>query len=267
MLQGMPRAAKIVSKEKLNDQVYQYVLDISVGAQPGQFINLWIPGMDEKPFSVAYDDGANLTLAIAAVGPFSKHLAENVNVGDKVGIRGPYGTVNRIQSGVNVATVAGGYGAAPLFYFAEECVKNGCKVDFIVGARNEGLLLYLEKAASVDGIEVHVATDDGSRGHKGYCTQILEKLVEEKDIKFIATCGPEMMMNAVANIAEPRGIDCDISVERYMKCGMGVCGNCSVDGTGEPSCVKGPVMSLEHVRRLTGFAKYHRDSVGNKIYW
>ncbi|MDP4008320.1 MAG: dihydroorotate dehydrogenase electron transfer subunit [Candidatus Peregrinibacteria bacterium] len=267
MLQGMPKAAKILEKKQLNEQVYEYVVDISLGALPGQFVNMWIPGVDEKPFSVAYDDGHQMTFAIAVIGPFSKHLAENVKIGDKVGIRGPYGTVNRIPSNCNVATVAGGYGAAPLYFFAEACVKNGCKVDFIVGARNAGFLLYLDRASALDGVTVHIATDDGSEGHKGYCTQILEKLADEKEIKFIATCGPELMMQAVMKIAEPRGIDCDISVERYMKCGIGVCGNCSVDGTGEPSCINGPVMSLEHVKKLTDFGEYHRDSVGNKVYW
>lgn len=267
MLMGMPKAAKVLEKKQLNDQVYEYVVDISLGAQPGQFVNMWVPGLDEKPFSVAYDDGEKMTFAIAAVGPFSTHLAEKVEVGDKVGIRGPYGTVNRIPSNVNVATVAGGYGAAPLYFFAEKCVENGCTVDFIVGARNEGLLLYLERAAALDGITVHVATDDGSKGHKGYCTEILAKLCEEKDMGFVATCGPELMMQAVMKITEPKGIDTDISVERYMKCGFAICGNCAVDGTGEPSCVKGPVMSLEHVKKLTDFGEYHRDHLGNKVYW
>lgn len=267
MLDGIPRAAKILQKKKLNDIVYEYVVDISVEARPGQFVNMWIPGLDEKPFSVAYDDGKKMTFAIAAVGPFTNYLVANVKVGDKVGIRGPYGTLNRVPSNCNVVTVAGGYGAAPLYFFAEACVKNGCKVDFVMGARSAGLLLYEERAAGLKGVTVHTATDDGSKGHNGYCTEVLAKLVQEKKVGFIATCGPELMMQAVIKIAEPKKIDCDISVERYMKCGFAVCGNCCNDGTGEPSCVSGPVMSLAQVKKLTDFGEYHRDHLGNKVYW
>ena len=263
----MPKAEKILDIRRENDQVKSYALDISVGAKPGQFVNMWIAGLDEKPFSVARDDGRNLTLAIAAVGRFTNYLAEKMKVGDKVGIRGPYGTKNRIPKNAHVVTVAGGYGAAPLLWYAEECVKNGCTVDFIVGARNNGLLLYIDRTESAKGIKLHVATDDGSRGHKGYCTEILAELVSKKKVDFVATVGPELMMLAVMKIAELKKIDCDISVERYMKCGFAVCGNCCTDGTGEPSCVNGPVMSLAHVKKLTDFGKYHRDHLGNKVYF
>ena len=215
----MPHAAKILKKKKANKIVTTYVLDISVGARPGQFVNMWIPGHDEKPFSVAYDDGKYLTLAIAAVGPFTQFLS-HMNVGDKVGIRGPYGVANRIPKNCHVATVGGGYGAAPLLFFAKEAVKNGCKVDFIVGARNKELLLYTKEVSQTKGVTLHVATDDGSFGHKGYCTEILSELVKKKKIKFVAVCGPELMEEAAYKILVKHKIDADISIERYMKCGF-----------------------------------------------
>lgn len=266
MLQGMPKAVKIIEIRKENAIVTRYVFDTSFGAKPGQFVNLWVPGHDEKPFSVADDDGKNLTLCIANVGPFTAYLEEKFKVGDRVGIRGPYGTSNRIPKNCNVVTVGGGYGSAPLLFFAKEAVKNGCKVDFVIGARNKDYLLYDTEAAKYDGIKVHVATDDGSAGEKGYCTEIVKKLIGEKRVEFVATCGPELMEYALMKIIDGTGIDADISVERYMKCGFAICGNCCVDGTGEPSCVAGPVMSIEYVKKLTDFGKYHRDHLGNKLY-
>jgi len=267
ILNTMPRAMKIKEVREESELVKTFVLDGSIAAQPGQFVNLWIPGLDEKPISVALDDGKELWLTIAAVGPFSKAMHEKV-VGDKVGVRGPFGTVFTCEEGQRLALLAGGYGAAPLYFFATEASRKGCKIEFIVGARREDLLLYTERAAELPGVKVHVATDDGSAGHKGYNTQILEKILEEAGdsdaVSCIYTCGPEVMMVKAAEMAQKYGTDAQISVERYMKCGFGVCGQCAVDGLGVPSCISGPVMPLERVLQIPEFGKYHRDELGRK---
>lgn len=266
ILNTAPKTVKIKKVIEESELVKTFVLDHSVGAKPGQFVNVWIPRVDEKPFSVAMDNGSELYLTIAAVGPFSKAIHE-LGVGDTLGVRGPFGTTFSCEEGEHLALLAGGYGAAPLYFFAHEAVKKGCKIDFIVGARREDLLLYTDRIPKLENVKLHVATDDGSAGHHGYNTEVLEKIVSEGGIDCIYTVGPEIMMLKAAKLAEEKGIKAQISVERYMKCGFGVCGNCCVDGLGVSSCVEGPVMPLAKVLKIEDFGKYHRDSLGKKHYF
>lgn len=267
----LPVAATVKEIVQENEQVKTFVLDISVNAQPGQFVMVWIPRMDEKPFSVAMDNGRELHLAIAAVGPFSKAMHE-LKVGDKVGVRGPFGTEFTCKKGEHLAFLAGGYGAAPLYFFAHKAVAMGCTVEFVVGARRKDLLLYTRQASTLKNVNVHVATNDGSEGFEGFNTVLLEEVVmkakaAKKPVDCIYTCGPEIMQVKAAELAQREKMDAQISVERYMKCGFGICGNCCVDGSGVPSCVEGPVMPLKKVLKLRDFGKYHRDNVGHKQYF
>ncbi len=261
---NMPRAVRIKELRSETEQVKTFVLDISVGAKPGQFVNVWIPGLDEKPFSVAMDTGTELHLAIAAVGPFSNKMHE-LKVGDRVGVRGPFGTRFTCKEGEHLAFLAGGYGAAPLYFFAHEAIAKGCTVEFIVGARRKDLLLFTERIEKLKNVNLHVATNDGSAGHAGFNTDVLEEIVGKEKIDCIYTVGPEVMMHKAMKLAEAKGIDAQISVERYMKCGFGICGNCCVDGPGIPSCLDGPVMPLKTVLTLRDFGNYHRDKLGKKI--
>ncbi len=266
ILNTIPKTVTIKAILEESELVKTFVLDHSVGAKPGQFVNVWIPRVDEKPFSVAMDDGKEMHLTIAAVGPFSKRLHE-LKVGDRVGVRGPFGTTFQSEPGEHLAFLAGGYGAAPLYFFAHEAVKQGCTVDFIVGARREDLLLYTDRIPKLEGVTLHIATDDGSAGHHGYNTEVLNQILEEKKVDCVYTVGPEIMMLKGGQAAVERGIKAQISVERYMKCGFGVCGNCVVDGSGQPTCIDGPVMNAEDVFKLDDFGKYHRDALGKKHNW
>jgi dihydroorotate dehydrogenase electron transfer subunit len=263
ILNSIPKTVKVKEVRVESELVKTFVLDVSLGARPGQFVNVWIPRLDEKPISVAMDDGKEMWLTIAAVGAFSEAM-HGLKAGDTVGIRGPLGTEFEIEDGKHYALLAGGYGAAPLYFFAVEAAKRGCEIDFIIGARNKDLLLYVERAGALDGVSVHTATDDGSDGHEGFNTEILSGILEKGGVDCICTCGPEVMMVKAAEMAQEKKIDAQISVERYMKCGLGVCGNCVVDGLGEPTCTAGPVMPLEKVLQIEDFGKYHRDSLGKK---
>jgi len=265
-LNDFPKTVRIKEVIVESSLVNTYILDHSVGAEPGQFINLWIPRMDEKPFSVAFDDPAKneLWLTIAGVGPVSNKLKE-FKPGDTVGIRGPYGSTFQYEKGERIALLAGGYGAAPLYFLAQRAVAAECTIEFIIGARSEDLLLYVDRVKKMGNVNLHLATDDGSAGHHGYNTQVLDKLVSEGGIDRILTVGPEIMMKKAVDLSLEKGIACQASVERYMKCGFGVCGACCVDGTGEPSCTKGPPMDAEYISKLPGWGNYHRDNVGKKI--
>jgi len=246
--------------------VNTYVFEYPLGAKPGQFVMIWLPGVDEKPMSVAYDDGKEFWVTICKVGPFSEAV-HALKEGDKVGVRGPLGTVYDFKEGEHLALVSGGYGSAPMYFIANEAVKKGCKVDFFIGAREKDLLIYTDRVESLGDVELHVSTDDGSVGHKGYVTQLLEKEMESKKFDRVFTCGPELMMRAAGEIADKAGINCQMSVERYMKCGIGVCGQCSLDPTGDLVCRKGSVMNYKYVKGLDEFGKYHRDAQGKKHYF
>ena len=158
--------------------VKTFVFEHTLNSKPGQFVNLWIPRVDEKPMSIAYDDGKEFWVTMFAVGPFSKKMHE-LKEGDLVGVRGPYGTGFKFESGQHLVLMAGGYGAAPLYNLAIAAEKQGCTIDFVIGARSKEHLLYIERIEKLDGVKLHISTDDGSVGVKGYNTQILERLIAE----------------------------------------------------------------------------------------
>lgn len=254
-----------------NQTTKTFVFEYPLGGKPGQFIMMWIPMVDEKPMSIAFDDGKEFWVTVCAVGLASKAL-HDLKVGDKVGVRGPFGTFYKFKKGQKVALVAGGYGSAPMYFAAHEAVKIGCKVEFLMGARNKDLLLYGQKILGL-GVDLHISTDDGSAGFHGYVTQLLDQVLSkadlqpEKKIDLVFTCGPEAMMKAVGEVADKYKVDCYLSMEKHMKCGIGVCGQCAIDDTGELCCIDGPVMRWKNLRNLPEMGQYHRDAQGKKHYF
>lgn len=250
---------------KENPTTSTFVFEYPLGGKPGQFLMLWIPGVDEKPMSVAFDDGKEFWITVCKVGPTSEAL-HNMKVGDKVGIRGPLGTSYEINEGEHLALVAGGYGAAPMYFVAYEAIKKNCKVEFLIGARNEDLLLYTNKISGLGGVNLHVATNDGSVGYQGFVTEVLKQVLEKEKIDKVFTCGPEVMMKVVGEVTDDFKVKAWMSMEKYMKCGVGVCGQCAVDDTGDLVCLQGPVMSWDYLKRLPEMGAYHRDAQGKKHY-
>ena len=237
---------------------------VSLGAKPGQFVMVWLPGGEEIPMSVALDDGKNLRITFFAVGNTTTAMAK-LKKGDLLGLRGPFGTSYAWEEGQHLMLVAGGYGAAPMYFAAAEASKDGCTLDVIIGARGKEHLLYVEECRKLPRTTVHIATDDGSEGQKGYNVEVLKMLVEggaKPDGVF--ACGPERMLKAVSDFTAERKIPCQLSLERYMKCGYGLCGNCTVDPLGIRLCVEGPVVPNETARAITEFGVYHRDGLGKK---
>ena len=281
-----------------NPHVKTFWFDFVLQSEPGQFVMLWIPGVDQKPFSVGYDEGGRFGLTIFAVGPLSKRLFE-LKAGDRVGITGPYGKSFSVLPNTHYITVAGGYGAGPLGVLAERLASVNSTVDFCVGARSADLLLFEERMSKLPHVKVRVSTNDGGRGVQGYVTDLLESILNPGGVKdlsegvphgitqtgvvpqvdaskdpssqtprdgiLVATCGPELMEKRVLDICNQYNVPCEISIERYMKCGFGVCGQCCVDDSGITMCMKGPVVSREVANIITEFGKYHRDKSGTKI--
>lgn len=264
----LPRTHRIVAVRKENAFVQSFVFDTSLGARPGQFLMAWVPCVNEVPLSIADDDGKQLTITFSGVGETTKALAA-MEKGGLVGLRGPFGTFYEWKPKQHLILVAGGYGAAPMFFAAKEAAKDGCSIDVIVGARSKEYLLYIEAFRALKGVTLHVATDDGSVGHKGFNVDLLEQVLTSHVSHFtsVFACGPERMLVRVSQITAAAGAPSQLSLERYMKCGFGLCGNCVVDPLGIRLCVEGPVVKNETAQKITEFGKYHRDGLGHKKQW
>ncbi len=270
----LPRTYRIKHIKRETEMVRTFTIDGSLGVKPGQFVMVWLPGVDEKPFSVVSDDGAATKITFFAVGPMSQALAQ-CQVGDLVGLRGPFGTCYEWKPGQHIALVAGGYGAAPMYFVAAETVRHGVTLEVLVGARSKEHLLFLEDLEALPHVALHVCTDDGSMGFKGFNVQLLEKMLAtaqdpkttEKPIDQIFACGPERMLRAVSELSARYGVPSQLSLERYMKCGYGLCGSCVVDSLGIRMCVEGPVVKNDICAKITELGTYHRDSLGKKHPW
>jgi dihydroorotate dehydrogenase electron transfer subunit len=152
--------------------------------------------------------------------------------------------------------VAGGCGMAPLAPLVEAFDKNN-KMDknilFIHGARSKEFILYPHRFDT----QRQICTDDGSEGHRGFVTDLLEQEIwarektEEKPLEMVYACGPEIMMHRVFLLCESFGIPCQVSLERYMRCGFGVCGAC-VCGK-QVVCKDGPVFDSDRLRTMDDF--------------
>ncbi|MBI5388885.1 dihydroorotate dehydrogenase electron transfer subunit [Candidatus Woesearchaeota archaeon] len=236
-------------------------------SKPGQFLMMWVPGVGEKPISIAGENEEGFLVTISAVGHFSEAIT-HLKKGSMVGIKGPLGTFFALNQ-KRIALVAGGYGAGPMAFLAECAIKEGWNkehIHYIGGARTKDLLLF-EKRMKTLGVQVHFTTNDGSQGTKGLVTDVLQELVVQKKVEMVYCCGPELMEKAVFDVAMHYHLGCQISLERYMKCGIGVCGSCVVDPLGLRMCVEGPVIDKETAEKITEFGVYHRDPTGKKIYF
>ncbi len=224
-----------------------------VESKPGQFIMVWIPEIDEIPMSLSYSDG----ITVDNVGEATKAI-HSLEKNSQIGIKGPYGNGFDL-SGNDFLLIGGGTGIAALSRAAEKLSQSGKKVRIAIGARTASDLLFLERMKAFG--EVHVATDDGSTGHHGFITQVAEKLISEKKPDMILACGPEPMMVGAVKLANDIPIQC--SLERYMKCGFGICGSCQCGKY--TVCKDGPVFSGEQLSEMEDFGKWKRDPTGKPV--
>lgn len=260
-----PEIATLKTVKQEAENVLSFVFDYpNLHSQPGQFVMLWIPGVDQKPFSISADDGKTFSTAVFKIKNFTAALFK-LKPGAKVGVTGPFGNPYTWKPKQHIIAVGGGYGSAPLAYLVKEAKKDNCTYEVLIGARKKSLLLYPTQFPK----HTYLATDDGSIGHKGYVTEVLDQRLSllttaQKKNTTVYVCGPEPMEYAAAKVAQQHKVKSQISVERFMKCGFGVCGQCCVDDTGEPMCQVGPVITGEHALGLKEFGKYHRDKAGIK---
>lgn len=237
---SLPRVARIVGIAQESRRVRTLELDLHLEAGPGQFVMAWLPGLDEKPFSLVRADP--VTLTIARVGPFSTAV-HALGAGDRLWVRGPLGNPFVLPAGPmsntrSLLLLAGGYGVAPLYFLAERATAAGWKVSVVIGARTAADVVFAGRFESL-GARVAVVTDDGSLGQRGLATDAATRLLDEQDHQAVYACGPEPMLEAVEALARAHHLPAQLSYERYMRCGFGVCGSCAWGGW--LVCRDGPV--------------------------
>ncbi len=259
-----PQIVQISRVEDEAEGIKTVFLKSDIKARPGQFVMVWIPRLDEKPFAISYSRSGEIGITVSAVGPFSEKLC-SMKPRKKIGIRGPYGTTFQLE-GKKVVMVGGGYGSASLTMLTEEALQQGIKVKFILGARTKNKLVYVERIKKLIGSEnLIITTDDGSSGIKGYVTDALKQSLQKEKIDKVFVCGPDKMMKAVADMCLAAKIKGEISGERWFKCGgMGLCGHCCVDPIGIRLCVEGPVIDFETAAKITELGEYHRVKSSRK---
>ncbi|MFW6040520.1 MAG: dihydroorotate dehydrogenase electron transfer subunit [Thermoplasmatota archaeon] len=230
--------------------------DWSKGIKPGQFVMVWIPGVDEIPMSLSHIYNRQ-GITVKKVGGATQAL-HNMGIGGRIGIRGPYGKGYDLK-GENILAVIGGVGAASIRPAIVEGDNKGNNIKCAVGAETGEELLFKYDFSKLT--HLHISTDDGSVGHMGFVTDICENIID-KDIDLIITCGPEMMMKKTADMAIKEGIPVQVSLERYMKCGLGLCDSCSINGY--QVCSDGPVFHTEDIKKMDEFGNFERDKTGRK---
>ncbi len=239
---SLPRVAQIVDLVEENATIRTVVLDVHLAAEPGQFVMVWLPGVDEKPFSLVRAEP--VTLTVARVGPFTTAL-HALEVGDRLWLRGPLGRPFTLppaggQPG-SLLLIGGGYGVAPTYFLAERALAAGWAVRVVIGARTAAEVVFAGRFRAL-GAGVTVTTDDGSQGWQGLATDGAARLLDEADCQAIYACGPEPMLEAVEALARERGLPAQLSYEQYMRCGFGVCGSCARRGW--LVCRDGPVKQV-----------------------
>ncbi len=227
-----------------------------VHAEPGQFYMVWVPGVDEMPMSVSYiGDMKGITVHRIGKGTEALH---DMRPGDMIGIRGPYGKAYSLE-GKRILLVAGGTAVASLAPLAEIAKEKGMEAVFALGARDKEKLVFAERLSSV---ELHISTDDGSAGYHGFVTDLAKELMDEREFDTVYACGPEIMLYHFFKTTREMGVKIQFSLERFMKCGIGICGSCAMGPY--LVCRDGPVFTEKEILKMPEFGNYMRDAAGRK---
>jgi dihydroorotate dehydrogenase electron transfer subunit len=228
---------------------------------PGQFAMVWIPGINELPMSVMISrESGKAAFTVRKHGHASTGLF-NVKVGQQIGVRGPYGNSFDLKQG-KLLLVGGGTGLVPMMRLLT-FLKPDDDVTLLIGAKSKDEVFFEDLANSLldkNSHQVIVSTDDGTYGERGYVTEVVKKLVSEIRFNAVYTCGPEIMMYKTVQLAHSKGLFVQASLERMMKCGVGICGSCCV---GEDLvCRDGTIFDGPHLLSNKEFGHFHRNKAG-----
>lgn len=263
MYRETPYTVPIKSWRDENETLRTFFFELPLAAMPGQFIMMNLHGVGEKPFSILTDGPNGFAATIKRLGPFTQELF-NKKPGDLVSIRGPFGRGFEPR-GDRILLVGGGYANPPLHFFAESLQHVGLELLVSVnGARAEDDLLYVEEFENLCDRSL-LATDDGSIGMQGTAVDLMREVLAEDNFDMVYVSGPERMSAAAVKELKKRDLPYQVCLERYMKCGVGVCGSCVMDPTGLVLCMEGPVVDDRDLEAITDFGNFHRGKTGQVL--
>lgn len=238
----------------LNDRYFLMVLQSPVelsDVMPGQFAQLKVDKSPEtflrRPISICMvNNSKEIWLLVQIAGNGTKTLSE-YNAGEKVNLIIPLGNSFTIPDNAGkVLLVGGGVGMAPMLILGKSISEKGKKASFLLGARTKSDLLLIDEFKKYG--EVFFTTEDGSYGEKGFVTN--HSILENSRFDFIYTCGPKPMMQAVEKYARKNNIECEVSLENLMACGIGACLCCVEDTINGHvcTCTEGPVFNTKMLK-------------------
>jgi len=264
----VPRPATLVRKERLSELVNLYVFEQDNGRplahKPGQFIMVSVYGFGEAPFSISSapsGETKTFELAIRKIGTVTTAM-DKLEIGQKVGIRGPFGSFFPVHKfmGRDTVFVAGGLGYIPLrslLYYQIKHRDEFGRIIVLVGTRNPSERIFIDQIAElssmadVEVLETVDIPDDTWTGNVGVITTLLTKVQIQPSNTYVAMVGPPVMYKFVIKGCRDLGIPSDrlyISLERKMKCGLGKCGHCQIHGLS--ACIDGPVFLYNQIETL-----------------
>ncbi len=237
---------QIIENAETAKNIYRLTVKANMEAQPGQFVQVRLPSNEftlRRPFGIAAINNEQITMFYRVVGSGTEFLT-TCKVGDNINLIAPLGNGFDLD-GEKILLVGGGMGLAPLLFAAYKSKS----ADIFMGGRNSGEVIFWQDEFKNCTDKIFVMTDDGSYGSKGFVTDFLPDNLKSTSYDKILVCGPEIMMRKVAAIAKKFNIPCQVSLEKRMACGLGVCLSCSIDTTNgrKKICKDGPIFNAEEV--------------------
>ena len=242
---------------------------VAFKAKAGQFLMVWIPGVEELPMSLMVaddEDCAAITIRRQGVGStalFGKQI------GEMLGIRGPYGNNFKIAPDARtVLLVGGGTGLVPLMRLAAKLNEMRICCTLIIGASSKREVFFENTADAILSHTKHkiiVSTENGNYGIRGNATEAMTQVLKEETFDSVYTCGPELMMKKVLDIASAYSIPIQASLERHMKCGIGICASCCIGD--QLVCKDGTIFSEKQLSKMIEFGMLYRDKTGQKVVY
>ncbi|MEM4920344.1 MAG: dihydroorotate dehydrogenase electron transfer subunit [Candidatus Nezhaarchaeales archaeon] len=264
----------ITSKKKESENVFSHTIffednKILRKMKPGRFVMIWLPGCDEFPLSPSFYDitSSTMRLTFKIVGLGTKALA-SMNPGQAIFVRGPYGNgfaippITGLSREKPLLIVGGGVGIAPLLPLIHVITKNSLDLHVVCGFRSILDTFFVDEIYRFVGENLTITTDDGSMGIKGTAVNAVRELLKRKHFSYAFACGPEPMLFKLHKMLSYKGIPHQMLLERYVKCALGVCGSCVIDGF--RLCKEGPVFDNMVLKRLSEFGCFKRLPSGIK---
>ncbi|MBW1983999.1 MAG: dihydroorotate dehydrogenase electron transfer subunit [Deltaproteobacteria bacterium] len=259
---------QVLWNKQVTDSCFRIGLNCNPGyseARPGQFVMLRV--LDQltpllrRPFSIfssIKEEGRIIGIEVMykVVGQGTEILSA-CKKGDAIDMLGPLGNGFRIPDNCDrLFILAGGIGVPPMYFLAsdlKEKSKNFLECEVFLGGRTKEDLFGEDDFEKI-GATIHIATDDGSKGEKGFITDLLKKRLTDSEPDMICACGPMEMLKKIGSAARSHGIACQASVETMMACGMGACLGCAVERKDDKqylhACVDGPVFNIEQIKLI-----------------